>query len=79
MYRTALALTLISAAALAACNTDSVMRPDVDIGAQTYATPVMDTPVYQRAPQEEVQQAYMPPEPDYIPPAPEETAPAEPA
>lgn len=79
MYRTALALSLLSAVTLAACNSDSVMRPEVDIGAQTYATPVMAAPVYRQPAQEEVQQAYMPPEPTYIPPAPEETAPAEPA
>jgi hypothetical protein len=46
MYRTALGLALASAVTLAACNTDSVMRPEVDIGAQTYATPVMRVPVY---------------------------------
>jgi hypothetical protein len=88
MYRTALALALASAVTLAACNTDSVMRPEVDVGAQTYATPVMRAPsvprtVSQPLPdigtRDEVQQAYMPPEPDYIPPAAEEIAPAEPA
>jgi hypothetical protein len=88
MYRTALGLALASAVTLAACNTDSVMRPEVDVGAQTYATPVMRAPsmprtVSQPLPdigtQDEVQQAYMPPEPAYIRPAQEEAAPAEPA
>jgi hypothetical protein len=79
MYRTALAFSLVSAIALAACTTDSVMRPDVDIGAQTYATPVIAQPVYEPAAQEEAQEAFLPPEPAYIPPAQQEMTPAEPA
>jgi hypothetical protein len=77
MYRTALALALVSAAALAACNSDSVMRPEVDIGAQTYATPVMNEPPYNRSvgadpdpdPVEQSAAAQSFPEPAYSPPA----------
>jgi hypothetical protein len=77
MYRTALALALVSAAALAACNTDSVMRPEVDIGAQTYATPVMNEPLYDRSagadpdpdPVDQSAAAQSFPEPAYSPPA----------
>lgn len=77
MYRTALAFALVSAAALAACNTDSVMRPDVDIGAQTYATPVMRAPVYAESvgadpdpdPADQMAAAQSFPEPAYAQPA----------
>jgi hypothetical protein len=84
MYRTALALALVSAAALTACNSDSVMRPDVDIGAQTYATPVMAQPAYEPAlPAQdfpaEPEQEFAQPAPDYIEPAaPEFVEPAPP-
>jgi hypothetical protein len=76
MYRTALALALVSAAALAACNTDSVMRPDVDIGAQTYATPVRAAPVYEPAAQ--AQDFPAEPEPEFAQPAPDYIEPAAP-
>ena len=78
MYRTALALALVSAAALAACNTDSVMRPEVDIGAQTYATPVMPEPVYQPEPPAAAQDFPAAPEPEYAQPAPDYVEPAAP-
>lgn len=77
MYRTVLALALLSAAALTACNTDSVMRPDVDIGAQTYGTPVMRAPVYAEPvgadpdpdPADQMAAVQSFPEPDYAQPA----------
>ncbi len=82
MYRTGYRLILLAGLALAACTTESVMRPDVDIGMQTSGTPVMAEPVYQDLPEQpadntvddSVEQAYMPPEPAYAPDMP----PAEP-
>lgn len=72
MYRTALGLTLAASLTLAACNTESVMRPDVDIGTQTAATSVMANPVYQEQTVQTddtgVEQAYMSGEPQYVPP-----------
>ena len=94
MYRTVIGLTLASAALLAACNTESVMRPNVDVGMQTASMQVMRQPapadpVYSEpapvdagyvAPEEP--QAPVPEpvyaEPVYVEPAPMEVAPAQP-
>jgi hypothetical protein len=86
MYRTSLALMLTSALILAACTTESVMRPDVDIGAQTYATPPAVQPQpfepadIAAAPVEEPQDYAMsvPQEPQYASPAQIEPVPVEP-
>jgi hypothetical protein len=84
MYRTALALTLTSAVILAACTTDSVMRPDVDLGAQTYATPPAIEPqapsdMADSAPEEPQDYAMsVPQEPEYASPAQIEPVPVEP-
>jgi hypothetical protein len=78
MYRTALALSLACAISLAACTTDSVMRPDVDIGAQTYATPVMNEPVYEPAAPMPAQEFPAEPEQEFAQPAPDYVEPAAP-
>jgi hypothetical protein len=84
MYRTALALKLASAFILAACTTDSVMRPEVDLGAQTYATPPAIEPqvpmdMADSAPEEPRDYAMsVPQEPQYSSPAQIEPVPVEP-
>jgi hypothetical protein len=86
MYRTALALTLTSALILAACTTESVMRPNVDIGAQTYGTPrvvqpeVLSPEEMATDPAREPQDYAMsvPQEPQYASPAQIEPIPVEP-
>jgi hypothetical protein len=83
MYRTTLALTMTSAVILAACTTDSVMRPDVDIGSQTASTPPrfeQPLPTGAAIPDEEQQDFAMsvPEEPQYSSPAEIEPVPVEP-
>jgi hypothetical protein len=83
MYRTALALTLASAFILAACTTDSVMRPEVDLGAQTAATPprfeqrLPDNEAIPEAAPEDYAMS-VPEEPQYSSPAEIEPVPVEP-
>jgi hypothetical protein len=83
MYRTALALTITCAVILAACTTDSVMRPDVDIGSQTASTPPrfeQPLPTGAAIPDEEPQDYAMsvPEEPQYSSPTQIEPVPVEP-
>jgi hypothetical protein len=83
MYRTALALTLASAFILAACTTDSVMRPEVDLGAQTAGTPprfeqrLPDNEAIPEAAPEDYAMS-VPEEPQYSSPAEIEPVPVEP-
>ena len=76
MYRTALSMALCSAVILAACTTDGVLRPDVDVGMRTSGTIVPQEPVYAELPAnpepEFTDTAKI--DPDYSTPPPEEPA-----